>query len=290
MDSHTLHFSNGRFVNDGKPKVSVAVMTYNQSDYISEALESVLSQNTDFAIEILIHDDASTDGTQQIIDTYRSKYPDIIRTIKQKENQHSQGRRIIEILWPELQGDYIALLDGDDCWTLKDKLARQVKFLDENPDCALCQGRTRYVQGSNRRSIRSFPPRRHRQKRRELEHMAPGNFVQTSNVMIRKSMLPAIPEGFECLPFGDYALFALAAQSGWIGYINEEMAFYRIHSNNMWAQTPLEDRLAKTETVRAFIATRLPPEQRDPWLIPLKKSGFLRKMLRTAIKKLFDRQ
>ena len=77
-------------VSENRPLVSVLTLAYNHAPYIRECLDGILMQKTDFAFEILIHDDASTDGTADIIREYESKYPDIIKPIYQNENQYSK--------------------------------------------------------------------------------------------------------------------------------------------------------------------------------------------------------
>jgi len=96
-------------------------------------------QKTDFAFEILIHDDASTDGTADIIREYEKKYPDLIKPIYQVENQYSKGGGIsIRFNFPRAEGKYIALCEGDDYWIDPFKLQKQVDFLEANPEYGLC--------------------------------------------------------------------------------------------------------------------------------------------------------
>ena len=117
-----------------KPLVSVACITYNHEKYIEDAIEGFLVQETDFPFEILIHDDASTDNTANIVREYAEKYPNIIKPIFQKENQYSKGKKIFPIVTHLCAGDYIAICEGDDYWTDPKKLQTQVVFLEENPD------------------------------------------------------------------------------------------------------------------------------------------------------------
>lgn len=119
-------------------KVSICCLTYNHRNFIEKCLEGFLSQKVNFPYEILIHDDASTDGTADIIREYERKYPDIIKPIYETENQWEKGRRGSAVFnFPRAKGEYIALCEGDDYWIDKDKLQKQVSFLDENPDYGL---------------------------------------------------------------------------------------------------------------------------------------------------------
>jgi glycosyltransferase involved in cell wall biosynthesis len=118
-----------------EPLVSVCCITYNHVSYISEALDSFLMQKTNFPFEILVHDDASTDGTNKIILEYTEKYPGIIRAVIQTENQYSKAGLIAHrFLFPKAKGNYIALCEGDDYWTDRAKLQKQVQFLEDHPE------------------------------------------------------------------------------------------------------------------------------------------------------------
>ena len=122
-----------------RPTVSICCITYNHAPYIRSALDGFLMQETDFAYEILIHDDASTDGTADIIREYTARYPDIIKPILREENQYSKGISNISIFnFPRARGEFIAMCEGDDYWTDPHKLRKQVDFLRAHPDCSLC--------------------------------------------------------------------------------------------------------------------------------------------------------
>ena len=124
----------------GKPLVSIACLTYNHEKYIKDAIEGFLSQKTEFDYEILIHDDASTDRTADIIRRYEIKYPNKIYGIYQRENQLSKiiedGNMLQDYLYPVCKGKYIALCEGDDFWIDPDKLQMQVNYLESHPECA----------------------------------------------------------------------------------------------------------------------------------------------------------
>lgn len=119
------------------PLVSICCQTYNHVSYIRECIEGFLSQQIDFPIEILIHDDASIDGTADIIREYENKYPGLIHPIYQTENQYSKGVRIPPINYKRARGKYIAFCEGDDYWTEPLKLQWQVDFMEANPDYTL---------------------------------------------------------------------------------------------------------------------------------------------------------
>src|SRR5699024_950886 len=112
--------------------VSICCITYNHELYIEDALKSFLMQETDFSYEILIHDDASPDGTQKIIKKYQKLYPNIVKPMYQKENQFSKGgiHPNLEFNYPRASGEYIALCEGDDYWTDTLRLNKQIRFIE----------------------------------------------------------------------------------------------------------------------------------------------------------------
>lgn len=119
--------------------VSVVCHTYNQRDYIRDALEGFLMQKTSFIYEILIHDDASTDGTREFLKEYQQRYPEKIRLILESENQYSKGIDIAkDIILPRARGKYTAFCEGDDYWIYNRKLQEQYELMESDPNIALC--------------------------------------------------------------------------------------------------------------------------------------------------------
>ena len=119
---------------------SINCVTFNHVNYIRTALDSFLMQKTDFAFEILVHDDASTDGTSDIIREYAARYPEKVKPLIQTENQYSQGIDNISgaFNFPRARGKYIFMCDGDDYFLSPDKLQKQVDYMETHPDCTLC--------------------------------------------------------------------------------------------------------------------------------------------------------
>lgn len=120
-------------------KLSVLLLSYNHEKYIKQTLDSIISQKTNFRIKIIIHDDASTDKSQDIINEYISKYPELITGILQEENQFSKGANIFsDFMRQYIEGDYVAYCECDDYWIDEYKLQKQVDFLDTHPDYTAC--------------------------------------------------------------------------------------------------------------------------------------------------------
>ncbi len=119
--------------------VSIWCTSFNHELFIRDALEGFVRQKTNFRYEIIIHDDASTDGTKQIIEEYQKKYPDLIIPIFQMQNQFSKGVSLFDTFGAKyVRGKYIAMCEGDDFWTDEEKLQKQVDFLEQHPDYSMC--------------------------------------------------------------------------------------------------------------------------------------------------------
>lgn len=116
--------------------VSVLGICYNHAKTLRRALDSVVHQQTSFTFELLVHDDASTDGSPDIIREYAERYPTIVRPFLESENQYGKGKSVIAEMVTQAHGRYIALLETDDCWCDTSKLERQVRGLEEHPECA----------------------------------------------------------------------------------------------------------------------------------------------------------
>lgn len=213
-----------------KIKVSILCLTYNHGKYIKQTLDSFLMQKTDFNFEILINDDASSDGTVEILREYQKKHPGIIKPLFQKENQYSKGLRnfMPRFLFPISTGEYFALCEGDDYWTDPLKLQKQVDFLDTHNEYSLCFHPVKVVYENNERETSVFPERT---TEFSVKKLLEDNFIQTNSVMYRKQKYEDME--LDVVP-GDWYLHLYHAQYGKIGFINEPMAVYRRHTEGIW--------------------------------------------------------
>jgi len=218
------------------PLVSISCVTFNQAPYIRECLDGFLMQQTDFAFEIIINDDASTDGTKEIIEEYTKKYPEIFFPFYQTENQYSKGIRgmMLRFNFPRCRGKYIALCEGDDYWTDPLKLQKQVNFLEENEDVNLCFHRANLLQ-NNEFILHPIPDGFEGKSFSYIELLRHFNFITTASVVFRKPEKFHFPKWYFSLPFGDLGMYKLFLDEKKIHCLKDVMSVYRIHEKGVWS-------------------------------------------------------
>lgn len=222
--------------NKSKPIVSILCLAYNQKDYIRSALDSFLMQETEFSFEVLIHDDASNDGTTDIIKEYENKYPEVIKPIYQRNNQFSQGVKITQKLQlPRAKGEYLAICEGDDYWTDKHKLQKQVDFLSKHKDHSIVFHPVKVIyEGSDKTEI--YPLQK---GPFNVTNLLKENYIQTNSVMYRTHS-PYRSMNKNIMP-GDWYMHLYHAQFGKIGFIDDVMGVYRRHESGIWYSSQLKN-------------------------------------------------
>lgn len=222
-----------------KIKVSIVCITYNHAKFIRNCLDGFLMQQTDFPFEILIHDDASTDGTTEILREYADKHANIIPFYEEK-NQFLKFDFLKHSLYPKINGEYVAACEGDDYWTDPFKLQKQADYLDAHSGCSLCFHPVvvHWETASEPDSIFPAPAQRFNKTVLTFKDLLKGNFMQTNAVMYRwrfhQDSLDLLPDNI--LP-GDWFLHLLHAQVGNIGFIDEAMGVYRRHEGGVWFES-----------------------------------------------------
>src|SRR5690554_346013 len=230
------------------PLVSISCITYNHAPYIRQCLDGFLMQKTSFKIEVLIHDDASTDGTEEIIREYESQYPDIIKPLYEKENQWVKGRRGSKVFnFPRAKGKYMALCEGDDYWTDPLKLQKQVDFLEVNPGYAFCFHSAEVVTELDN-IYQNFNVTLETRKYTGEEILRRWT-VPTASVVYRNYDYRSIPTDHRFL-FGDIILFLWLAEKGKIYCINESMSVYRRHEGGV----VLKEKIPYQKTIAHYTA------------------------------------
>jgi len=240
-------------------QVSVLVITYNNERFITKAVDSILMQKVNFDYEIVIGEDYSRDRTRDIVIDFGKRYPDKIRLLLNEKNVG--GRKNFVQILKVSRGDYIALLEGDDYWTSPHKLQKQVDFLDSHPECAICFHNVMVIYDDNREISHPFyiqnPNGPFTQAKPKpistLEDLVRGNFIQTPSVMFRAPLFEEFPDWYYTLPLGDWPLHLLNAEHGNIGYIDEIMGVYRVHSGGMFSSKGLIQRLQGEIEMYRFI-------------------------------------
>lgn len=219
--------------------VSILCLTYNHSPYLRKCLDSFLMQKTDFRYEILIHDDASTDNTQEIIKEYEQKYPDIIKPIYQKENQQSQKIKINMVYqFPRAKGKYIAFCEGDDYWTDEYKLQKQYDMLKKHHDCKLCVHTVDDISEDGKSLDISHPDCKVKEgviRSEDFVKQALNYYYQTSSYFFEKpdEVCKDIPKFLQILSI-DTSIMLLMASKGNAYYIDKAMSCYRHGAAQSW--------------------------------------------------------
>ncbi len=215
--------------------VSVICIAYNQENYIAQAIESFLMQKTNFAYEIVIHDDASTDHTAEIIKKYEAEYPGIIKAIYQKVNQYSQGKRVGLICNQMAVGKYIAVCEGDDFWTDPNKLQKQAAYMESHPECTLCV-HAAYIANQDGTKLKPNIRPARGNKIFTVEEIIEGcgGLFATNSMMYPAKFDECRPSYFNKAPIGDYPLYIYLATMGTVYYIDEFMSAYRTGVPDSW--------------------------------------------------------
>jgi len=227
--------------NEINPVVSVRLMVFNNSDFIREALDSVLMQKLNVPFEIVIGDDFSTDGTLEILEEYQNKYPDIINLLKRSkgDNYHQKrknGNHLVNFkdILENCKGKYIALLDGDDYWDDPLKLQKQIDFLETHSEYTICFHKVLELDEINGKPKRIFPNEDYNTVYTISDYIE-NNLTATCSLFFRKDAVFPLPSWFLLLPFADLAivLIAMKNSNGKGMLLNECMGVYRLHSGGI---------------------------------------------------------
>ena len=223
---------------DSRPiMVSIRCATYNHAHYIRQCLDGFVMQKTNFRFEAIVHDDASTDGTTEIVREYADKYPDIIVPMYETENQYSKNLVAMnDAINNKLVGKYVAICEGDDYWTDPLKLQKQFDYMESHPDCSLCF-HPHYCLYSDGQMV----PHTQRIKK-EIYSVCDliwrGNeFMATNSMFFPRDYYLASeerPDFWKYSHVGDEPLTLYLALNGKVCYINELSSVYRIMALGSW--------------------------------------------------------
>lgn len=223
-------------------RVSIICNAYNHEAYIADALEGFVMQKTTFPFEVLVHDDASTDNTAQIIREYEKKYPQFIKPIYQTENQYSKEEGLVSrIQFGRARGDYFAVCEGDDYWTDPLKLQKQFDAMERNPQVDMCAHQASMYDCRVGKVMREVTPV-HESRILTADEVirGGGGYFATNSLFFRKSLQENIPFFRQFMNF-DYTIQIHGALRGGVLFLNDNMSVYRLMTNGSWSQRTSAD-------------------------------------------------
>jgi len=218
-----------------RARVSVAMITYNHEAFIGQAIDSVLSQQTDFPFELVIGEDCSTDSTREIVSGFARRYPDRVRALLPERNLGLQGKNNLVATFNACQGEYIAILEGDDYWTDSTKLQWQSDFLDSHLGYSMVATNFSIVDTQGRLLEREGWWGK---KVPELSHLdiLRSNAPPIFTTLTRRAALPAaFPTEYFKVLLGDAFLFSLVSRHGPAAYRDVVTGCRRLHATGVWA-------------------------------------------------------
>lgn len=235
-------------------KVSVLMLAYNHAPFIAGALDSVLMQEVDFEYEIVIGEDCSTDSTRSILLEYQKNYSDKVRLILHEKNVGMHKN--YEMVLTACKGEYIAVLEGDDYWTSKDKLQKQVDLMDCNPELAECFHKVKTIFQDGNKKPHEFPDWL-KKKEFNLDDVVGAFFIPTLSMVFRKTAIPKLPASFHQMTNPDWMTHVMCAEKGKIAFIDEVMGVYRVHSGGVWSAikrvTVLENTIKSAYVINQYL-------------------------------------
>ena len=229
-------------MNNESNLLTVVCLTYNHRNFIAQAIKSFISQKTTFPFGILIADDCSTDGTQEIVRYFKDKYPSQITAIFRERNLGPYDNSVDA--YSRVVSDYFIYCDGDDYFLDPLKLQKQVDFLEQNSDYSICFHPVQVHSECNPITIFPNPEQRFNKTTLDLHDLLLENFIQTNSCMYRwrfgrkERLTDIFPKN---ITPGDYILHLLHAENGKIKFLDETMSVYRRWSGGIWHGAGVSD-------------------------------------------------
>lgn len=225
------------------PLVSIKCLVYNHGPYLRQCLDGFVMQKTNFAFEAIVHDDASTDNSAEIIREYAEKYPDIIKPIYETENQYSKkdgslNRIMNAAIHPDAK--YIAFCEGDDYWIDPLKLQKQVDFLEKNLEYGMTFGKVKqFIQQTGLFSKHKFG-----KEISSVLNLFHANTVPTPTVMYRRYLFDSYKNEINSSNWmlGDYPLWLYISINTKTNFMNQVFAVYRVLPNSASHSTNIKKR------------------------------------------------
>jgi len=223
-------------------KISVVVTTYNHKKYISQCLESVIAQNGDFELEVIVGDDCSRDHTLKIIEEYQRRYPKIINILPVKK--HLGIPKNLKRCLEACSGEYIAICEGDDYWTDQHKLQKQKDFLETRRDCSMCFSALLLYYQEKNLTTSHYAQSTLEKDAITMEDLIGNNYIGNfSCCMYRTDVVRKLPQRIYDLKTDDWIFNLACSQFGKLGFIQDKMSVYRIHSKGAWSGKDIFEQL-----------------------------------------------
>jgi glycosyltransferase involved in cell wall biosynthesis len=212
------------------PRLSVAVLCYKHVDFIGDCLQSILSQELNVPFEVIVGDDSSPDGSIEIIESFQSRYPGIIKLVRHERNV-GPSRNFADVI-ARTSGEYIAYIDGDDMM-LPGKLARQLDFLETHPEFGMVVHKMRTIDARTSKPVH-FPLPHGKPAVFDAEYLIrSGPFFFGSSAMFRGELRRRFPVDLNIKAVGDVAHLLQTLHGTRARYFDEEMGLYRVNPNGI---------------------------------------------------------
>lgn len=224
--------------------ITVIVMTYNHKQYISKALDSILSQLVDVNFDILVHDDSSNDGTYDILLDYKKKFNDKIKIIRQSERvflKDGFNKMLFKYVVPHIHAKYIAYCDGDDYWIDNNKLQKQFDFMETHEDYSLCFHNAFQLKPNGDKSSKWFIDKEGNAGIKDILTDEPGIHIATSSIFLKSNVFINFPSWRLNYPVEDVPLYMLSCIMGKVYRLKDIMCVYRQFAVGSWSYQNKQD-------------------------------------------------
>ena len=218
-------------------KLDIILITYNQEQYIAQAVESILMQrvNDDVEVCVIVADDCSTDKTLEVIKSYKAKstFPFIFL-----DSDHNLGiSKNYQRAFAACHGDYVAVLEGDDWWSSPNHVEQHICFLDSHRECSMSMNKMTFVsQSSQEFRIQGWGWNDDVHYVDTKEQISAGNQLgNLSACVLRNACIQALPQSLFDIPIADWMLGVMLSQQGLLAILKESTSVYRTNENSQWA-------------------------------------------------------